>query len=277
MRAVLRIALVALLTVAAAASAQDAEPVTLRLHPRVGDTLRTLLEQQTEVSATMPGNSGAPTRVVTTSVAIYSRTIVRSVRQASTTVLTIVDSAMLTSTDARGATMMADAQRSLQGQQLVLQLGVDGTVESARDAHGVLVPRHVADAMSAMPAVFPKKPVTVGDQWMRDMPLPSGGPMGARGSGHVRATFHLDSLRKGGAIGYVSMRGDIVGDSTSQGGELSGSISGTMQLDRARGWMTDSRFLVILRSVVKPPLATGLAPMRFVTRVTQRLRTMDKR
>ena len=73
------------------------------------------------------------------------------------------------------------------------------------------------------------------------------------------------------------MRGDIVGDSTSQGGELSGSISGTMQLDRARGWMTDSRFLVILRSVVKPPLATGLAPMRFVTRVTQRLRTMDKR
>ena len=271
------VSLFALFAVAAIASAQNTSPVMLRLHPRVGDTLHTLLEQQTEVSATMPGNSAARSRVVTTSVAIYSRTIVRSVHQTSTTVLTIVDSAMLTSTDAHAPTMIADAQRSLRGQQLVLQLGMDGTVESARDAQGVLVPRDVADAMAAMPAVFPKKAVAVGDQWMREMPLPAGGPMGARGSGHVRVTFHLDSLQKGGAIAYVSMRGDILADSTNQGGELSGSITGAMQLDRARGWMTDSRFLVLLRSVVKPPVATGFAPMRFMTRVTQRLRTMDKR
>lgn len=271
------VSLIALVAIAAVASAQDTSPVTLRLHPRVGDTLHTWLEQQTEVSATLPRNAAAPPRMVTTSVAIHSRTIVRSVHQASTTVLTIVDSVMLTSTDAHAATMIAEAQRSLRGQQLVLQLGVDGTVESARDAQGVLLPRDLADAMAAMPAVFPKRPVAVGDQWMREMRLPSGGPMGARGSGHVRATFRLDSLQKGGAIAYVSMRGDILADSTNQGVELSGSITGAMQLDRDRGWMTDSRFLVLLRSVVKPPLATGLAPMRFMTRVTQRLRTMDKR
>jgi hypothetical protein len=50
-----------------------------------------------------------------------------------------------------------------------------------------------------------------------------------------------------------------------------------MLVDRLRGWMTDSHFVVTLQSLVTPPVATGLAPMRFVTRVTQRLRTMDKR
>ena len=277
MRAVPLVGFVVCSAIAAVAPAQEASPVTLRLHPRVGDTLHTWLEQQTEVSATMPLNAAAPSRVVTTSVAIHARTIVRSVLPSSTTVLTIVDSAMLTSTDAHAATMIADAQRSLRGQQLVLQLGADGTVESARDVQGLRVPRDVADAMAAMPAVFPRKPVAVGDQWMREMPLPSGGPMGARGSGRVRATFRLDSLQKGGAMAYVSMRGEILADSTSQGTELSGSIAGAMQLDRARGWMTDSRILVLLRSMVTPPTGTGLLPMRFMTRVTQRLRTMDKR
>ena len=138
--------------------AQEAAQVVLRLHPRVGDTLHTWLEQQTEVSAVMSG----ATRSVTTSIAIHSRTIVRSVQQLSTTVLTIVDSAKLTSTDAHASKMIAETQRALQGQRLTLQLGADGSVESARDARGDLVPRDVSEAMASMPAVFPRRPVAVG-------------------------------------------------------------------------------------------------------------------
>jgi hypothetical protein len=44
-----------------------------------------------------------------------------------------------------------------------------------------------------------------------------------------------------------------------------------------RGWMTDSKFVVLVKSLVTPPAEVGVAPMRFMTRVTQRLRTMDKR
>lgn len=270
----MRIALVlAFVSATSVASAQAAPPVLLRLQPHVGDTLHTWLEQRTEVST----GGAAATQGVTTTVSIHSRTIVRSARPTSTTVMTIVDSVSLTSTDAHAAAMIAEAQRSLRGQQLVLQLGVDGTVESARDARGMLLSRDVTDAMAAMPAVFPMQPVAVGDQWRRELPLPAGGPVGARGSGHVRATFRLDSLERGSTIAYVSMRGEILPDSTSQGVALSGSITGTLQIDRVRGWMTDSRFLVQLQSVVTPPRGTGLAPMRLVTRVTQRLRTMDKR
>ncbi|CAN5785502.1 hypothetical protein BH11GEM1_BH11GEM1_03190 [soil metagenome] len=273
MRAALLLALVSATSVA---SAQSSPPVLLRLRPHAGDTLHSWLEQRTEVT-TGSATPAAASRGVTTSVSIHSRSIVREVRRTSTTVLTIVDSAAFASTDARSASMIAEAGRALRGQQLVLQIGVDGTVESARDAHGVPLSRDATDAMAAMPAVFPKQPVAVGDEWVRELPLPPAGPLGARGSGHVRAVFHLDSLVRASSMAYVSLRGEILPDSTSHGVALSGSITGTLQIDRARGWMTDSRFLVLLQSVITPPAGTGLAPMRLMTRVTQRLRTMDKR
>ena len=273
----LLVLMLALLASGRSAFAQGIAPIVLRLHPLVGDTMHTLLEQQTEVTATTPGNAVAPPKSVTTTMAIHSRSIVRAVQPTHSTVLTVIDSAKLTSTDAHAAAMSAQTQRSLEGQQLVLELGADGAVESARDIRGVLVPRALAEAMAAMPAVFPRGAVAVGGQWVREMPLPPGGPLGARGAGHVRAIFHFDSLQKGGSIAYLSMRGDILPDSVSQGVELSGTVAGSMQLDRVRGWMTDSRVVVQLKSMVTPPAEMGVAPMRFMTRVTQRLRTMDKR
>ena len=251
------------------------ESILLRLHPRVGDTLHTLLEQQTEVSTVPPGSANA--RSTTSSVAIHSQTIVRAVQSTSTIVFTIVDSARLSSSDAHAAPAIANAQRALEGQQLVLQLGADGSVEWARDARGVLVSREVAEAMSAMPAVFPKKPVRVGEQWTRELPLPPGGPFGSKGSGRAKAIFRLDSIGRNGGVAFVSMRGEIIPDKGTEAVELNGTITGAMQLDRLRGWMTDSRFLIVLKSLVTPPASSGLAPMHFLTRVTQRLRTMDKR
>lgn len=251
--------------------------ILLRVHPRVGDTLHTRLEQRSEVSATVAGNGARSTKSVTTSVLLLSRTIVQGSSSANTLVLTIVDSADLRSSDEHAAQQIAAAQRSLRGQQLLLQLGADGTVESARDARGLPVPRDLADAMSAMPAVFPRRPVRVGEQWTRELPLPAGGPLGARGTGHVNATFRLDSLDREGDVAFISLRGEILPDAGSVGLRLSGDVSGAMQVDRQRGWMTDSRFDILVRSLVTPPAGAGLAPMRFVTRVTQRLRTMDKR
>ena len=222
----------------------------------------------------MPDGGG---RSAVTDIAIHSQTIVRAVQATSTIVLTQVDSARISSTDAHAAASIGPARKSLEGQQMVLQLGADGSVEWARDAQGALVSREVSDAMSSMPAIFPRTPVSVGQQWTREMPLPPGGPLGARGSGTAKAVFRLDSLTRGGSLAFVSMHGEILPDSASQGVELNGTITGSMQLDRTRGWMTDSNILIVLKSRVTPPPASGLLPMRFLTRVTQRLRTMDKR
>lgn len=251
--------------------------ILLRIHPRVGDTLHTRLDQQTEVSTVVPGANGPTTKSVTTSVTLNSRTIVQVSLAASTVVLTVVDSADIHTSDAHGAAQVAEAERRLLGQQLVLQLAADGSVESARDLRGATVSRDMAEAMSAMPAIFPHRAVNVGEQWTREMPLPAGGPLGTRGSGHVNAVLRLDSLDRSGNLAFVSLHGEILPDGENQGVQLSGAVSGAMQVNRGRGWMTESRFTVLVRSLVTPPPSSGIAPMRFVTRVTQRLRTMDKR
>jgi len=277
-RAAGRLAAAACLVIATSLSAQERSgTVLLQLRPHVGDTLRTRLEQQTEVQMTTSSSAGVAgtTRSSMMSATIASRTIVRAVAGTSTTVLTLVDSAVFTSSDARAAAMFAGAQRSLEGQQLVLRLSWDGSVESAHDARTGRVSRDVADAMATMPAVFPGKPVQVGEQWAREMPLPAGGPLGARASGRVKAVFRLDSLR-GKRLAFVSMRGEIVPDVTPAGAEMRGTITGMMLLDRDRGWMTDSRIVVLIRSALGATMAAGSSPTRFVTRVTQRLRTMDK-
>jgi hypothetical protein len=272
-----RAAVAMLFCAGVAASPARAQGVFLRVHPRQGDTLRTRLDQQTEVSGTLRGTAGPTARSVTTSVRLDSRTIVQASLATSTVVLTIVDSVDIHTTDEHAATLVAEAERRLRGQQLVLRLALDGTVESASDARGMAVSRAVAEAMAAMPAIFPHRALGVGDEWVREMPLPAGGPLGTKGSGRVSATFRLDSLDRSGNMAYLSMRGEVKPDSGSDEVKLTGTITGAMQVDRARGWMTDSRVTVLLRSLVTPPARSGLAPMRFVTRVTQRLRTMDKR
>ena len=269
----LRAALTMLVLSAAAA---DAQGILLRLNPRAGDTLHTRLEQQTEVTGTR-ASGGQPMKRVTTSVTLDSRTIVRQSLPASSLVLTIVDSADIRTSDTHAATQVAEAERAMRGQRLLMRLASDGTVESARDERGGVVSVDLAQSMSSMPAVFPQQPVSVGEQWMREMPLPSGGPLGTRGAGRVIAAFRLDSVSRGGRMAYVSMQGDIRPDPASRGVELSGGVQGAMQIDRTRGWMTESRFSIMLRTMVTPPSSSGLAPMQFVTRVAQRLRTMDRR
>jgi len=253
-----------------------AQTVALTIHPRARDTLHTRLDQRMEVSAS-DADGAARGRPLVTSVTIYSRTIVQSSLATSTVVLTVVDSADMHSNDSHAAEQVAAAERMLNGQRLLLQLSIDGSVESASDAGGRPVSRDLADAMAAMPAAFPRHAVRVGEEWSREMPLPSSGPFGSRGTGVVSAHFRLDSLSRDHRVAFVAMHGGISPSSTSDGVQLTGRIDGTMRLDRERGWMTDSQVTVMVRSVVTPPRSSGRPPMRFVTRVTQRLRTMDKR
>src|SRR6478672_4599318 len=164
---------------AASQSAATRDGVVLRLHPHVGDTLHTRLEQHTEVTITRPGATPKP---MATTVTVLARTIVQESRQASTTVLTVVDSADVHTSAARRSSMANQAERTLRGQQLILQLAEDGTVEIARDARGAVIPREVTEAMASMPAVFPRRSVAIGERWQREMPLVSSNPFGGPGA-----------------------------------------------------------------------------------------------
>jgi hypothetical protein len=111
------------------------------------------------------------------------------------------------------------------------------------------------------------------------MPIASGASFGLPVGGVVRATFRLDSLSRNGDNAYVSMRGTLEQQPAVMGAEssLSGSVNGAMVVNRRRGWLSESRFLVEMLTTVASRSAAPRAPMQFRMKITQHMRVFDKR
>lgn len=260
-------------------AALGAQSVLLQIRPHVGDTLHLRLDQQTELTGTRGAGSAPVT--MTTTMRVFSRAIVERSVPTATIVRAVTDSVRLTTTDERARTLEDAARRSLEGREMTLRISPDGTVSLADDS--AAASREVAEVISLMPAAFPRGPVEVGYSWSRDMPLPSGGRVtagGASANGWLHTKFRLDSLSRGGKIAYISVRGEMSPDPDAASGAgtvlESGSVNGTMLVDRARGWLKESQFTVVAHSLVRVP-GTEDTVMRFETRVTQRMKTVEKK
>jgi len=259
-------------------SAAHAQSVTLQIRPRVGDTLRMRLDQQSEMTGVKKSSTGEATAMVIATMKMFSRAIVEASSEKSTTVLAVTDSVLLSTTDerARAATLQAEGQ--MRGQRVRFRVSPDGTV-GMNETDGVS--RDVAQVVSVMPAAFPKGPIAVGESWMREMPLPTGSQLGAQVSGKLHVTFRFDSLTHGGDWAYVSMRGEMqpaaaYGAASSTDMEK-GVVSGTMLVDQKRGWLTESWFTILVTSVINPPLMTGIVSMHMQMRITQHMHTAERR
>jgi len=261
-----------LLWVAATAPAL-AQGVVLELKPRAGDTLRMRLDQQTEISGARPG--GKPISVSTT-VVMHSRAIVLRGDGQFALILAITDSMSVESNDEHARALAEQARRGMEGQQVRLRLAPDGSMALADDDRAVT--RGVKDMVSIMPGSFPREPLAIGDTWMREMPIPGSAQMNLPSGGRVRARFRLDSVSRGGDFAYVSMRGAFQPASDSQRDDAAaGSVTGTLVVNRRRGWLSESRFVIQMRSTVAMPSDGGRAPMRFRTRITQVMRVLGDR
>jgi hypothetical protein len=271
----LRWSLAVMALVTSDASDASAQRLLLELRPRVGDTLRMRLDQTTEMSGSRKG--GAP-RSVTTTLVMFSRAIVENTAPTSTLILAVTDSADVNTNDERGRPVADETRRQLAGRRMRLRLFFDGTVAVAEDQGSV--PRAVNDLVSVMPASFPKGTVAVGDTWLREMPIPPTTALGVPLGGVVKAAFRLDSVSKDGEIAYLTMRGTLQQAAESamiDRGALTGSVNGSMIVDRRRGWLSESRFLVQMRATVLSLGAARAAPMEFRMRITQHMRVVDKR
>lgn len=257
-----------------------AQGILLQIHPRVGDTLHLKLEQQTELSGSRHAGGAPSIATTTTSLRVYSRAIIERSAPGGTYVRAITDSVRLTGSD---EALSEDARHAIEGRAMFLRISPDGTVALV-DANGDDMSGG-SDAVSLMPAAFPKGPIAVGHTWSRDMPLPAGGRL-APGSGPVAGWLHtkfrLDSVTHGGTLAYVSMHGEMNADPDAHYEEgagpvlENGTVFGTMLVDRARGWLTESQFTIIAHSVVRMRGASD-SVMRFETRVTQRMKALEKR
>lgn len=258
-----------------------AQRMQLELRPRVGDTLRMRLDQVTEMSVTRGRDAVKATSVVATRLRMYSRAIVESATPAAAVILAVTDSVDVSAGDDRALALAQQTRRQLEGRRMRLLLSPDGTVGLAEQA--TTVAKEVSELVSVMPASFPRDPVAVGDTWVLEMPIPPVARLGVAAGGVVRASFRLDSVARGGGVAYVSMRGTLQQRPISASSEqaLSGSVDGSMVVNRRRGWLSESRFLVQMRTTVTSrggsAAGAGASPLHVRMKITQHMRVIDKR
>jgi hypothetical protein len=249
----------------------SAQRYLLQLKPKVGDTLRMELEEQREATGTTKFGGSDSSRTMSTRLRMFSRAIVQGKLRGAVTVLAVIDSVSLVTTDQHSRAATA-------GQHMLFRLAEDGTMRVVDEATGAN--RGASELVALMPAALPTHPVAVGDTWARSIPMVVG-----RGGdeGAVRASFRLDSVSRDEHLAYISMRGEMKRDSVPAGPprgtrmQVSGTVSGELRLDRRRGWLTESKFAVLLRTTMVPAATSGGYPVRFLTRITQRMRTLDRK
>src|SRR5204863_2455494 len=90
-----------------------AQTVVLQIKPRVGDTLRMRLDQQTEMIGVKQVNGSESTASVVSTMQMFSRAIVEGNTLTGTTVLAVTDSVRVSSTDPRAGGVLDRAQPQL--------------------------------------------------------------------------------------------------------------------------------------------------------------------
>ena len=204
------------------------------------------------------------TRQMTTVTEVFSRAIVHKTGREGALVTAVTDSIRTSVTNGAG-----------KGGTPIRIKGTNDEIEMrvAKDGGAEVVDADASDELRTvfgqMPAVLSKKAVARGDTWIRQMRIPIAGEAGA--TGLVSATFQLDSLGQNGDVAYISMRGKLSHDRVNGSlSELTGSLTGTMQLDRRLAWITETHATIDATSTVQP-VGAG-QPMIVHTRVTQQLK-----
>jgi Family of unknown function (DUF6263) len=237
------------------------------------------LSQTVEMTGTTPGARTDP-RSMTTSIEVFTRAIAQRWTSSGTLMQTITDSVAMN--PASPSALEELRRRAMQGKRVLLRVSMDGAMELVDDGNTNSELRHI---FGEMPAVLSRSTVSVGDTWTREMQIPLSSEPGAVGS--VRATFRLDSLGRNGDIAYISVRGTMSRINTpgaapaGPGYGTTGQLTGTIQINRRLGWITDSKSSIIVRSTIAAnPSRKGepeRAPMQVRTKITQWIRAMRAR
>ncbi len=266
---------------AASVAAHTQQSVLLQIRPHVGDTLRVRLEQEVAMTG-MPAGCGTqssalrsrpkntPTncsdvRSMTTTMEVYSRAIVRNSSRDATDLIAITDS-VITSPGPGRPRLKQPVPRN----PVEIRITSDGSVELGAGQ----ATDEVREMFGQMPATLSRKPLAIGEKWIHEMKVPL--PEEPGSTGLVRTTLQLDSLSRGGNVAYISMRGVLSHDhSDGSNSDTSGSLTGTMQLDRRLAWITDTRATIDVWTLVRNS-ASG-KPMDVHTRIVQTLKVTASR
>jgi hypothetical protein len=271
----------ALALVASTIAAQNGRTVALRIKPRVGDTLYTRFEQEVEMVGTTRLGEVDTTMRMTSSMLMLSHVVVEGRDELGTTVTTVTDSVAVVAAGMGAATPPESLRRAMQGKRVQLRIAPDGSA-TVLEAPETFTP-DVRSVVSGMPSTLPESPVPVGATWEKVMAIPVAGRPGGERAATLRAVYRLDSLSGDGQIAYISMHGTLTRDSAAlslpEGLRItsSGSIVGSMRVDRRRGWWADSHATISLRSTLTPAPGASAKPIHVQTKIVQKMRTGTNR
>ena len=256
-----------LVVAAGAVQSQKATPgkgeteVQLMVRPHAGDTLWLQLEQTTDTknitapperqSVYGPVREHAETQTV--EMHMFAHSLVES-SDSEVAVLSATTDSLNVRTGSGGRlgeshpVAVASADRTIHVR--VTHDGAMSVVDSRSGASAVEA------SLQGMPAMLPSKPVTVGDQWERQIAFPSVPMIGMRADAVVHADFKFDSLTRNGRLAYVSMKGTLrrtgAARDLAPGTQLvtSGLLRGFLMLDRIRGWITEAETVIQVQSEI---------------------------
>ena len=272
-----------LVVIALPLQAQHSRAITLRINPHAGDTLYTRFEQTVEMSGTAHVGSADTTMTMKSTLLLLSHLVVEASDSSGATVTAVTDSVALSSWRMGAPVPSETARRAMQGKRIQLQIAPNGSA-TVLDAPDELA-SDVRAAVSAMPSTLPDRPMKIGATWKQTTAIPmstsTGAKRGATGrAATLTATYRLDSLSRDGNVAFISIRGVLQRDSTaapiSRGLRVvsNGTITGSLRVDRKRGWWTSSDATITLESVLTPSSDTSRTrPMRVLTRIEQRMHT----
>lgn len=273
-----RLLLAGLALGAPAARGAEAQKVALRIRPQVGDTIHMRMDQVTEMTGTVRDGDSTATRRSATRV--IARAIVRKVDAGGAVVVAVTDSVTAEGRGSRPA--QERLRRAMVGRPMTLRVAADGSMDIEEDGSAAAATPELRGLFASMPPTLPREPVAVGATWHRTIPVPTAAAGSLRAAGMLRAVFTLDSTSRGGEVAFISMRAsleqEVPHDRLPPGARMTSTsvITGTMQVDRKRGWMTDSRTTVSVHSVATPPPGSKDLPVQFRMKITQWLRAVDK-
>src|SRR5205823_4933081 len=92
-----------------------AQTVTLQIRPRVGDTLRMMLDQRSEMTGVKRTSAGDESAIIMSSMKMFSRAVVEAASDRGTTLLAVTDSVLLSTTDPRARADAVRAQAQMRG------------------------------------------------------------------------------------------------------------------------------------------------------------------
>jgi hypothetical protein len=275
----LRTALVALLfsvLPGTESNGQTGPAVLLQVKPNPGDTIRVRLDQTVEMSG--PAGPDGRTPVESGTLVLLATLAVESVDLEGATIVSATDSLRVNAPPNSASSAVLAWAAAAAGRAVRFRVAPNGAawVPTGR---GRAIPS--AALATQMPATLPTRPINRGTVWSSNLSVPLASSADPKGTAMLVAQFTFDSLSRSGELAFLSLRGRLMKSETDatehKNGqsvvETSGTVVGSVTLDRRRGWITDARTTFSLYSLVTS--ADGSRPpVRVRMTISQWMRAM---